>query len=150
MASPLGSAIHLEQRQDGENEEIPTSDPQDLSDFLQDAIAHNEIVVVEPIGADGRFTLRQHTRENCCQVKVCAWGSCHTFRRLMQMTNDQHHLDYCSLISGVGLTESVTIAAVNHRNQKMKLVKEIAAYFLSVNATRLTSIIYHKHPLSPK
>ncbi|KAK3892839.1 hypothetical protein Pcinc_003310 [Petrolisthes cinctipes] len=81
MASPLGSAIHLEQRQDGENEEIPTSDPQDLSDFLQDAIAHNEIVVVEPIGADGRFTLRQHTRENCCQVKVCGWGSCHTFRR---------------------------------------------------------------------
>ncbi|KAK3885394.1 hypothetical protein Pcinc_010392 [Petrolisthes cinctipes] len=139
MASPLGSAIHLEQRQDGENEEIPTSDPQDLSDFLQDAIAHNETVVVEPIGADGRFTLPQHTRENCCQVKV-----------LMQMANNQHHLDYCSLISGVGLTESVTIAAVNHRSQKMKLVKEIAAYFLSVNATRLTSIIYHNHPLSPK
>ncbi|KAK3895787.1 hypothetical protein Pcinc_000312 [Petrolisthes cinctipes] len=74
MASPLGSAIHLEQRQDGENEEIPTSDPQDLSDFLQDAIAHNETVVVEPIGADGRFTLLQHTRKFCWKGKLCWRG----------------------------------------------------------------------------
>ncbi|KAK3889129.1 hypothetical protein Pcinc_006871 [Petrolisthes cinctipes] len=71
MASPFGSAIHLEPRQDGENEEIPTPDPQELSDFLQDAIAHNETVVLEPIGADGRFTLLQHTRKLCVKVRIC-------------------------------------------------------------------------------
>ncbi|KAK3873797.1 hypothetical protein Pcinc_021222 [Petrolisthes cinctipes] len=71
MASPLGSAIHLEQRQDGENEEIPTPDPQDLSDFLQDAIAHNETVVLEPIGADGRLTLPKHTLRGCFKIRIC-------------------------------------------------------------------------------
>ncbi|KAK4321350.1 hypothetical protein Pmani_007831 [Petrolisthes manimaculis] len=81
MASPFGSGIHLEQRQDGENEEIHTSDPQELSDFLQDAIAHNETVVVEPIGADGRFTLRQHTRQNCWNVKVCWTFICGSIKR---------------------------------------------------------------------